>query len=98
MTQDLSNRYLNGNLHPADALASVREQIAELKKIEAELREEILSRPDDRAGDMHKAEVVLSAQNRICQNKIKELIGDVEMVKRPFEVTVVRLQKIGARK
>jgi hypothetical protein len=98
MTKDLSNLYLNGNMHTADALASVREQIAELKKIEVELRDEILSQPHDRVGDMHKAEVVLSAQNRICQDKIKELIGDVDLVKKPIEVTVVRLHKIGARR
>jgi hypothetical protein len=95
MTQDLSNRYLNGNMHAVDALASVREQIAELKKIEAELREQILDQPSDRVGDMYKAEVVLSAQNRICQDKIKELIGNVQKVKRPFEVTIVRIHKIG---
>ena len=98
MTQDLSNRYLNGNIHPVDALASVREQIAELKKIEAELREKILDQPSDRVGDMHKAEVILSAQNRICQDKIKELIGDVDQVKKLVEVTVVRVSKIGAHK
>jgi hypothetical protein len=98
MTQDLSNRYLNGNMHTADALASVREEIAELKKIEAELRDEILSNPHDRVGDMHKAQVVLSAQNRICQDKIKELIGDVDLVRKMVEVTVVRVNKIGARR
>jgi len=98
MTKDLSNRYLNGNMHTADALASVREEIAELKKIEAELRDEILSQPDNRVGDMYKAEVVLSAQNRICQDKIKELIGDVDLVRKLVEVTVVRVNKIGARR
>jgi len=98
MTKDLSNRYLNGNMHTADALASVREEIAELKKIEAELRDEILSQPDNRVGDMYKADVVLSAQNRICQDKIKELIGDVDLVRKLVEVTVVRVNKIGARR
>lgn len=95
MTQDLSNRYLNGNMHAVDALASVRDQIAELKKIEANLRDQILDKPSDRVGSMHKAEVVLSAQNRICQDKIKELIGDVDKVKKPIDVTIVRLHKIG---
>lgn len=98
MTQDLSNRYLNGNMHAVDALASVREQIAELKKIEADLRDQILDQPSDRVGDMYKAEVVLSAQNRICQDKIKELIGDVDQVKKLVEVTIVRVNKMRARK
>jgi hypothetical protein len=47
---------------------------------------------------MHKAQVVLSAQNRICQDKIKELIGDVDLVRKMVEVTVVRVNKIGARR
>lgn len=94
MTNNLSNRYLNGNMHPADALADVREQMAELKKIEAELREQILSQPSDRVGSMHKAEVVLSSQRRIDPAAVAELIGDIEKVKKAFDVTFVLLKKI----
>jgi len=98
MTKDLPNRYVDGNMHPADALASVREEIAELKKVEAKLREDILADPGIRKGDLYVAEVVSSEQNRICQKKIKELIGDVEKVKKPTEVTFVRVFKIGEQK
>jgi hypothetical protein len=95
MTKDLPNRYVDGNMHPADALASVREQIAELKKVEAKLRDDILADTSIRRGDLYLAEVVSSEQNRICQKKIKELIGDVEKVKKPTNVTFVRVFKIG---
>ena len=94
MTKELPNRYVDGNMHPADALASVREQIAELKKVEAKLRDDILADPSTRKGDLYVAEVVSSEQNRICQKKIKELIGDVEKVKKPTQVTFVRVFKI----
>jgi FtsZ-binding cell division protein ZapB len=98
MAQNLYSHHVNGNMHAVDALASVREKIAELKKIEADLRDQILSSPQDRVGDIYKADVVLSAQNRICQEKIVELIGDIEKVKRPVEVTIVRVIKIGSRR
>lgn len=94
MTKDLLNRYIDGNMHPADALASIRDQIAELKKVETKLRDNILADPAIRKGDLYLAEVTSSAQKRICQKKIKELIGDVEKVKKPTEVTFVRLFKI----
>jgi hypothetical protein len=94
MTNNLSNRYLNGNMHPADALAEVREQMAELKKIEAELRDQILSNQYDRSGQMFKAEVVMSAQRRIDPAAVAAMIGDIEKVKKAFEVTFVLLKKI----
>ena len=98
MTKDLPNRYTDGNMHPADALASVRDQIAELKKVEANLRQEILNDPSIRKGDLYVAEVMTSEQNRICQKKIKQLIGDVSKVKKPTDVTFVRLFKVGEPK
>lgn len=94
MTDNLFNRYLNGNMHPADALAAVREQMSDLKKIEAQLREHILCQPGDRTGSMHKAEVVLSSQRRIDPAAVAELIGDIEQVKKAFDVTFVLLKKI----
>jgi len=94
MTSNLSSRYLDGNMHPADALAEVRQQMAELKKIEAELREQILSDVSSRSGQMYKAEVVLSAQRRIDPAAVAELIGDMEKVKRSFDGTCVLRKKI----
>jgi len=94
MTSNLSSRYLDGNMHPADALVEVRQQMAELKKIEAELREQILSDVSSRSGQMYKAEVVLSAQRRIDPAAVAELIGDMEKVKKSFDVTFVLLKKI----
>lgn len=94
MTNNLPNRYLNGNMHPADALAAVREEIAQLKKIEEELRDTLLEQPSDRIGQMYVAEVVLSAQSRICQKKIRQLIGNVEKVKKLVSVTMVRVKKM----
>ena len=94
MTKDLSNRYLNGNMHPVDALASVREQITELKKIEAELRDQVLESPKDRRGQIYIAEVLLGSQKRICQEKIKKLLGSVDVVKKNVDVTTVRVFKL----
>ena len=94
MTQNLFNRYVDGNMHPVDALASVREQIAELKKIEAELRQQILDSPEDRRGHMYVAEVVLGSQRRICQAKIKKLLGSVDAVKKNANVTTLRVFKL----
>ena len=97
MTQHLSFHQANGNMHAVDALASVREKIAELKKVEAELREQVLSNPYDRVGEMYEAEVMQSSQSRVCQEKLKELIGDLDKVKKSVDVTVVRVNKIGSR-
>lgn len=98
MTQYLSFQRANGNMHAVDALASVREKIAELKKVEAELRDRVMSNPYDRVGEMYEAEVMQSSQNRICQEKLKELIGDLDKVKKSVDVTFVRVSKIGAAK
>ena len=97
MTQHLSFHPANGNMHAVDELASVREKIAELKKIEAELRDRVLNNPYDRVGDIYQAEVMQSTQSRICQEKVKELVGDLDRVKKSVDVTFVRLNKIGSR-
>lgn len=95
MTKHLSFSFAHDNMHAVDTLASVREKIAELKKLEAELREHVLNSPDDRVGDAYQADVIVTSQNRISQEKIAELVGDLDLVRKPIETTVVRINKIG---
>ena len=96
MTHQINHPDSRDNMHDVDALASVREKIAELKKIEEALRDRILKNPNDRRGQMYVAEIVMSSQKRICQDKIKELIGSVDAVRKSVDVTTVRVFKLWA--
>jgi hypothetical protein len=98
MTQDLRNRYLDGNMHPVDALAFVRKQISEMKKIEDDLKAQIMADKTMRLGDLHEAEVVTVSQNRICREAVRNIVGNLDLVRRVKKYKAIKVTPIEASK
>jgi hypothetical protein len=96
MTQDLRNRYLDGNMHPVDALAFVRKQISEMKKIEDDLKAQIMADNALRVGDLYEAEVVTLSQNRVCREAIRAIVGDLDRVRRVKKYKAIKVTPIEA--
>lgn len=89
MQQDARRQYIEGNMHPVDAIVEVRKKIRELKAVEDELRQSIVEGKNF-VGDMFVAEVTETTQMRVSQKAIEELIGDVEKVKRPAVISSLK--------
>jgi len=57
------------NVHPADELAAIREEIKQLQGVEADLREKLLRMTDaEREGDQYRAFTILS--NRVSVDRV----------------------------
>jgi hypothetical protein len=66
------------NQHPADQLAEVRHQIAELKNAEKVLREQLLSMPaEERSGATYKANILHKVRSIINTDRMREEMGDI---------------------
>jgi dsDNA-binding SOS-regulon protein len=71
------------NIHPADELAAVREEIKQLQGVEADLRAKLLTMSDDeREGDQYRAFVVSS--NRETVDKVSMIAALGREVVEPF--------------
>src|SRR6187455_866375 len=70
MTQSLTN------VHPADELAAVREEIKQLQGVEADLRARLLLMSDDeRVGDQYRAFVVSSNRETVDKTSMIAALG-----------------------
>ena len=86
---------MNQNRHPADRLQDIRHARRELEEEEAELRDYLLERPDDRLGDDYAAVVGLWPQSRLDVDALERELGPGRLAgfRVRNEVKVVRLQR-----
>jgi len=64
------------NIHPADELAAIREEIKQLQVIESDLRQKLLGMPDaEREGDQYRAFVVLSNRETVDKAAMIAALG-----------------------
>jgi len=98
MTQDLRNRYLDGNMHPADAMHEVREQIKKLQSVEKKLRKILIENEDMRTGEWAEALVNVWVVSRIDHEKVRQVVSDLSTVITEKETPYVRVKKIGKKK
>lgn len=64
------------NVHPADELAAVREEIKQLQKVEADLRERLLgASEDERRGDQYVAFVTVANRETIDKAAMIAALG-----------------------
>jgi hypothetical protein len=64
------------NVHPADELAAVREEIKQLQGVEADLRAKLLAMTDDqRDGDQYRAFVVSSNRETVDKTAMIAALG-----------------------
>ena len=64
------------NVHPADELAAVREEIKQLQGVEADLRAKLLAMSDDeREGDQYRAFTVQSNRETVDKTSMIAALG-----------------------
>jgi hypothetical protein len=64
------------NVHPADELAAVREEIKQLQGVEADLRAKLLAMTDaEREGDQYRAFVVSSNRETVDKTSMIAALG-----------------------
>jgi hypothetical protein len=64
------------NIHPADEIAAIREEIKQLQKVEADLREKLLGMSDaEREGDQYRAFIQLSNRESIDKTAMIAALG-----------------------
>ena len=87
MTQTLTN------VHPADELAAVREEIKQLQGVEADLRAKLLAMTDaEREGDQYRAFTVVSKRSSVDKDAIIAALG-IEIVGQFMRTTDVTTLK-----
>jgi hypothetical protein len=81
------------NIHPADELAAVREEIKQLQGVEADLRAKLLAMTDDqREGDQYRAFVVSSNRETVDKTAMIAALGR-EVVDPFIKVSAVQTLK-----
>jgi thioredoxin reductase len=64
------------NIHPADELAAIREEIKQLEKHEADLRAKLLKMSDaEREGDQYRAFVIISNRESLDKASLIAAFG-----------------------
>jgi hypothetical protein len=86
---------MDGNNHPADELAEVRQQVAELKNREKQLRELLMALPrQERIGKKYWA-VVLDKERRVIDvDKLADELGDIKRFYRTSGFVMVKIEKV----
>ena len=78
-------------LHPADELGLIRQEIRGLQYREQQLREIILAEPNDRAGELFSATVEVAWQSRVDSDWLRKNHPAIaEAATRPVRVVFVR--------
>lgn len=90
MPISLRDYYLQSSLHPADALAEIRESINELKRLKEELRKFVAENPDHRTGRSYKVEIEERQHCRLSKEKVMELVEDINQVMECKTITYVK--------
>lgn len=63
------------NVHPADELAAIREEIKQMQARESELRDMLLAEGADREGDQYRAIIVPSTRETVDKNALIADLG-----------------------
>jgi hypothetical protein len=92
MTQDLINRYLEGNMHPADAFAEVRAELSKLKKVDDLLRQKMIDNPDLRQSETVEVDVEVKLLKRLDRAKVAQVVGSLNGLMTSYEVTYVKVK------
>jgi hypothetical protein len=86
---------MSGNRHPADELAEVRQQIRNLKRREAELREMIMELPRVERMGMNFVAIVFERKRRVLNvRKVEEEFGDLSEFYDVAEFSLVQTEKL----
>lgn len=93
MTQDLINRYLEGNMHPADAFAEIRAELSKLKKVDDLLRQKMIDNPDLRKSETVEVDVEVKRLKRLDREKVARVVSSLTSVMSSYEVTYVKVKK-----
>lgn len=70
------------NVHPADELSAIREEIKILTKRESELRDQLLAEGADLHGDQYTANIILGVRETLDRKAITEAFGEAAIA--PF--------------
>jgi Toprim domain len=70
------------NVHPADELSAVREEIKLLQERESELREVLLAADADLKGDQYTAKIIPGVRETLDRKAITEAFGEAAIA--PF--------------
>lgn len=70
------------NIHPADELAAMREEIKILQARADELRDQLLAEGADLQGDMYLANIVLGVRETLDRKALTEAYGEAAIM--PF--------------
>ena len=84
------------NIHPADELAAIREDIKQLQSREDELRAILLKDGADLNGDQYTATIQPSTRESVDKNALIAELG-IEQVRRFLKSTLVRSVKLVAK-
>lgn len=84
------------NIHPADELAAIREDIKQLQVREDELRAILLKDGADLNGDQYTATIQPSTRESVDKNALIAELG-MEQVRRFLKSTLVRSVKLVAK-
>ena len=82
------------NVHPADELAAIREEIKILESREAQLRALLLNAPEaERDGNQYKAVIIASTRESVDKNALIAAIGRpaIEPYLRKVEVKTLKV-------
>ena len=81
------------NIHPADELAALREEIKQLQARESELRDQLLKEGADLQGEQYIAGIIPSTRESVDKNALIAELGR-SAVERFLKSTIVRTVKL----
>jgi len=81
------------NRKPADELAWIREQIADLKAREDYIRRKLIDGTFDVEGDEVWADIQTKTQKRFQRKLVEEELGDIERFFEPVDITIIRIRQ-----
>ena len=97
MSGSLEDRYLGSNMHPADALLELREEVRRLQEIEKKLRKTIAENEGMRVGSWATASVDCIMVKRLDRSKVEQVVEDMDAVVTEVETTYVRVKKTAGK-
>ena len=95
MTENLYNRYLDGNTHPADAMARLYRDIKALEVVKQRLRAEMIKNPKQRVGKEHEVIVEDYKVTKLDAGKVMQFVDDLRLVTVKTDHVRVTVHKIG---
>lgn len=93
MSGSAKDKYLGSNMHPADALLELREEMKRLQEVEKQLRKIIIEDEQMRAGSWATAKIDCIMVKRLDRSKVEKLVKNMDDVITEVETIYVRVAK-----